>query len=114
MKFTQMIKVRCKQPEALIELLVEWDQQQATTDIMGYIGTRMLASQDEPDCFVIIADFAEVDDERSSSEEAEYNNSRQETENWAMRMRELVEGEPEWVHFDELYYTGITGNLRTG
>ena len=27
--------------------------------------------------------------------------------------RVLVDAEPEWVHYDELYRTGITGNLRT-
>lgn len=114
MRFTQMINVRCGDPDALVALLAEWDQGQAAADIMGYIGTRLLANRDEPGCYVIMAEFAEVDGDLSPAEEAELNNQREETERWATKLRQVIEGEPEWVHFDELYHTGITGNLRTG
>ena len=67
-----------------------------------------------PAHFLILAEFAEVDDEASSADEAELNNERQETQTWADDLRELVTSEPEWIHFDELYRTGITGDLRTG
>lgn len=113
MRFSQQMKVRCTDPDALAELLAEWDRGQATAPIMGYIGTRLLADRDDPGAFVILAEFAEVEGDLSAAEEAERNNQREETERWATRLRELVEGEPEWVHFDELYRTGITGNLRT-
>jgi hypothetical protein len=114
MRFAQMINVRCDDPDALVALLAEWDQGQASADIMGYIGTRLLANRDESDCYVIIAEFAEVDGDLSPAEEAERNNQREETERWAQKLRQLIEHEPEWVHFDELYRTGLTGNLRTG
>ena len=114
MKFTQGIRVRCDDPNHLLRLLVEWDEAQASTDVMGYIGTRLLADRDEPGRYLIVADFAEVDGDLTPAEEAERNNQREETERWAEKLRSLVDGEPDWSHYDELYHTGITGNLRTG
>ena len=113
MKFAQGITVRCHDPEGLVRLLAEWDVAQASTDVMGYIGTRLLADRDEPGRYLILAEFAEVDGDLTPSEEAERNNQREETERWAEQLRALVDGEPEWAHFDELYRTGITGDLRT-
>ena len=114
MRFAQSISVRSDDPDALVALLAEWDEGQAAAEIMGYIGTRLLANRDDPGHFLIVADFAPVDGDLSSAEEAERNNRREETEEWARQLREMVEGEPDWVHFDELYRTGITGDLRTG
>ena len=114
MKFAQGIRVRCGDPDALAELLAEWDRGQAATDVMGYIGTRLLADRDRPGSYMILAEFAEVDGDVSAAVEAERNNQREETERWAAKLADLVEGEPEWIHFDELYRTGITGDLRTG
>jgi hypothetical protein len=113
-RFTQGIRVRCTDPDRLIELLARWDRNQATTDVMGYIGTRLLADRDDVGCYLILADFAEVDGDLTPAEEADRNNQREETERWVQALRELVGAEPEWSHFDELYRTGITGNLRTG
>jgi hypothetical protein len=114
MRFTQGIRIRCGDADALIALLAEYDKGQASTDVMGYIGTRLLADRDHPGQYLIMADFAEVDGELSPAEEAERNNQREETKRWAAKLSDLVEDEPEWIHFDELYRTGITGNLRTG
>ncbi len=74
----------------------------------------MLGNRDDPGHYILLAEFAEVDGSRSSAEEAELNNTREETQEWADALRALVEGEPEWTHFDQLYRTGVTGNLRTG
>jgi len=114
MRFAQGIRVRCGDPDGLLGLLAEWDRNQATTDVMGYIGTRLLADRDDPGCYLIVAEFAEVDGDLSPAEEAERNNHREETERWVQKLRALVDGEPDWFHYDELYRTGITGNLRTG
>ncbi len=114
MRFAQGISVRCSDPDGLSELLAEWDEGQSTTDVMGYIGTRLLADRDDPGRYMILAEFAEVDGDLTPAQEAERNNQRIETERWAGKLRALVDGEPEWIHFDELYRTGITGNLRTG
>ncbi len=114
MKFAQAINIQSDDPDALVELLADWDQGQAAAEIMGYIGTRLLADRDHPGHYVILAEFAQVDDDVSSAQEAVLNNRREETEKWAEKLRALVAGEPEWVHFDELYRTGLTGDLRTG
>jgi hypothetical protein len=112
-RFSQGIEVRCGDAEQLIALLQEWDEAQASTEVMGYIGTRLLADRDEEGTFLIVADFAEVDGDLTPAEEAERNNHRIETERWVEKLRRLVDGEPAWSHYDELYRTGITGNLRT-
>lgn len=114
MRFAQGIRVRCGDAEALQRLLAEWDQGQASSEVMGYIGTRLLADRDQPGQYLILAEFAEAEGDLTPAEEAERNNRRAETERWADELRRLVEGEPEWSHYDELYRTGITGNLRTG
>ncbi|HSH10454.1 MAG TPA: hypothetical protein VLA10_01605 [Ilumatobacter sp.] len=114
MRFTQVIRIQCSNADALVQLQQEWDQLQSTSDVMGYIGTRLLANREQPGQFMIMAEFAEVDGDLTAADEAERNNQRVETEQWAAKLRSLVDGEPEWVHFDELYRTGITGNLRTG
>jgi hypothetical protein len=106
--------VRCGDPEGLVRLLAEWDEGQATAEVMGYIGTRLLADRDEPGCYMILAEFAEVAGDLTPAEEAERNNQREATERWAQKLRALVDGEPDWIHYDELYRTGITGSLRTG
>ncbi|MFN7150338.1 MAG: hypothetical protein ACK4V6_12770 [Microthrixaceae bacterium] len=113
-RFQQGIRVSCSDPDGLAQLLAEWDAGQASSDVMGYIGTRLLADRDEPGCYLILAEFAEVDGDLTPAEEAERNNQREETERWAQKLRALVGGEPVWTHYDELYLTGITGNLRTG
>jgi hypothetical protein len=46
--FSQTITMRCDDPERIIELLKGWDRNQATSDIMGYVGTRILADREEP------------------------------------------------------------------
>jgi hypothetical protein len=54
---------------------------------------------------VIIADFGVVDPAVSAADEAARNNTRPETRRWAERLLEIVSGEPEYHHFDELYRT---------
>ena len=112
--FEQTISFRCGDREALVELLREWDAGQAATEVLGYTGTRLLADRDDPGSYMILAEFAEVDGALTPAEEAERNNQREATERWAAKLRDLVVGEPDWTHYDELYRTGITGDLRTG
>ncbi len=114
MGFAQGIRIKCGDPRAIIKLLADYDAKQSSIDVMGFIGSRILADRDNPGHFLILAEFAEVDGELSAADEAQRNNQREETQQWADRLRQLVDGEPEWIHFDELYRTGITGNLRTG
>jgi hypothetical protein len=103
--FSQTITVRCADPRMLIELLKQWDLDQATTDIMGYMGMRLLADRENPGQYVIIADFGVIDPDVSAADEAIRNNERPETQAWAAGLRGVVDGEPEYRHYDELYRT---------
>jgi hypothetical protein len=103
--FTQTIAVRCDDPAPIIELLEQWDLDQASADIMGYMGVRLLADRDNPGQYLIVADFGVVDPDVSAADEAARNNERPETQANAARMREHVHGEPEYRHYDELYRT---------
>lgn len=106
MNFSQIISVRSDDPDALVRLAAEWDRAQAETDVMGYIGSHVLADRDDPRNCLLIAEFAAVDPDVPAAEEAARNNERPETQAWAKRLRDVIEGEPVYTHFDELYRTG--------
>jgi hypothetical protein len=105
LNFSQTITVRCEDPAPIVELLAEWDRDQAAGEIMGYMGTRLLADREEEGRYLLIADFGVVDPDVSAADEAIRNNARRETRAWAARLREAVDGEPEYHHFDEIYRT---------
>jgi hypothetical protein len=106
LNYTQTISVRCDDPDALARLLADWDRDQAASDIMGYIGSHLLADRESPGSYLIVAEFGVVDPEVSAAEEAARNNDRPETQEWARRLLEVIEGEPVYRHYDELYRTG--------
>ena len=107
MNFTQTIEVRCSNPDALVELLASWDELQADSDVMGYMGTHLLADRSEPGRYLIVAEFGVVDPDVPAAEEAQRNNDRPETQAWAERLAALIDGEAAYGHFDELYRTGF-------
>jgi hypothetical protein len=107
LNFTQTITFRCDDPDKVIELLIEWDRNQAESDIMGYMGTRILADRERPGEYVIIANFGLVDPDVPAADEAARNNERPETQAWAEAFRKVIIGEPEYHHFDELYRTDV-------
>ena len=80
MNFIQTIAVRSDNPEVLGDLLREWDRNQASADIMGYMGIRLLADREDPGAYLIIADFGVVDPDVSAADEAARNNDRPETQ----------------------------------
>ena len=106
MNFSQTISIRSDHPEAIVQLLAEWDLLQADSDVMGYIGTHILSDREDPGHYMIIAEFAAVDIDVPAADEAARNNERPETQEWARRLRELIDGEPMYGHWDELYRTG--------
>jgi hypothetical protein len=103
--FTQTISIRCDDPEQIVALLEQWDLDQASTDIMGYMGVKLLADRENPGHYLIVADFGVVDPDVSAADEATRNNERPETQATAQRLAALVIGEPEYRHYDELYRT---------
>ena len=103
--FSQSITVHCTTPATLIEMLEQWDRQQAQADVMGYIGTRVLADRENPGVFVLIADFGVIDPDVCAADEAARNNERPETQAWAERLLEVIDGTPEYHNYDELYRT---------
>ncbi len=105
LNFSQTMTVYCDDPAPIIDLLEEWDRNQAAADIMGYMGIRVLADREEPRRYVIIADFGVVDPDMSAADEAMRNNERPETQATAARMAELIDGQVEYHHYDELYRT---------
>ena len=68
--FSQTIAVRSQDPEKLLELLEQWDVDQAATDIMGYMGMRVLADREDPGRYLIVADFGIVDPDVSPGQGA--------------------------------------------
>ena len=106
--FTQAMSVRCSDPEKMeqvVELLRQWDRDQAQADIMGYMGIRVLADRETPDEYLILADFGVVDPDVSAADEAARNNERPETQETARRMRELLDDDPVYRNYDWLYLT---------
>jgi hypothetical protein len=105
LNFSQTITVYTDDPAPIIEQLAQWDRDQAEADIMGYMGIRLLADRGEPRRYVIIADFGVVDPDVSAADEAQRNNERPETQASAARIRALIDREPEFHDYDELYRT---------
>jgi hypothetical protein len=103
--FTQTMTMRCDDPKQLIELANRWDLQQAASDIMGYMGMRVLADREDPGRYVIVADFGVIDPDVSAADEAQRSNERPETQAEAARLNDLVAGEIEYHHYDEIYRT---------
>ncbi len=103
--FAQTITVQCAEPAKLIELIAQWDRDQATADIMGYMGTRVLADREHHGRYLIIADFGVVDPNVSAAEEAARNNERPETQAMGAAITELLAGPAEYGNFDEVYRT---------
>jgi hypothetical protein len=105
LNYSQMITLHCPDLPKLIELIEQWDLKHATTDIMGYMGSRVLADRENAGRYVVIVEFGVIDPEVSAAEEAERNNERPETKAMAAAVAEIVHGPLEYHNFDEVYRT---------
>ena len=92
MPFTQHIVFHADDPAPIRALLEEWHRAESGK-APGYLGARLLRFREKPDKFVVQVDF-------SSWEEAQQNNDRPETQEWAGRMMELIDGEPKYEDLD--------------
>jgi hypothetical protein len=106
LNFTQIISFRCQDPQAIVELAATWDENQAASDVMGYIGSHVLADRDNPGEYLLVAEFGIVDPDVPAAEEAMRNNDRPETQLWHDKLLAVIDGEPTYRHFDEIYRTG--------
>ncbi len=98
MRFTQTIAVRASDARALGDMMSEWHEAEAGV-APGYLGSRLLADRDQPGRYLVVVDF-------SSAEEAEENNNRPETQEWAGKLMALTDGEPEFGNYDEVHKVG--------
>ena len=105
LNFTQTIAVQCDDPAKLVDMLRQWDVDQASTDIMGFMGSRLLADREHPGRYLIVADFGVIDPDVSAADEAARNNERPETQAWATQLLAAIDGTPQYHHYDELYRT---------
>lgn len=98
MKFVQTIIVRTRDREGLADLMAAWHATEAGK-APGYLGSRLLADREASDRYQLIIDFA-------SAEEAQLNNDRVETQTWAVRLSEFIDGDPEFGNFDDIQTIG--------
>jgi len=105
LNFSQMITLQCPDLPKLIELIEQWDFQHATSDIVGYMGSRVLADREHVDRYVCIVEFGVVDPAVSAAEDAARNNERPETKAMLAAVSEIIDGPPEYHNFDEIYRT---------
>lgn len=97
-RYVQTMSVQAGDPEALEQLLTTWHEAEAGI-APGYIGSRLLADRDHPGRYMILVDF-------SSAEEAEKNNDRPETQEWAAKLGALIESDAAFGNFDEVRAIG--------
>ena len=103
--FSQTISFRCDDPAPVLEMLAEWDLGQATSDIMGYMGVRLLSDRERQGHYMAVVDFGVVDPDVPAADEGARNNLRPETRAFVERMLEVIDGEPEYHDFDEIFRT---------
>ena len=72
----------------------QWDRDQAHGRHHGLHGHPHPRRPREARQYLIVADFGVVDPDVSAADEAKRNNERPETQAWAARLRELIDGEP--------------------
>ena len=105
LNFSQTITIRCEDPAPIIEMLEDWDENQALADIMGYMGIRLLADREDPGRYMIVADFGVVDPDVSAFDEAMRNNERPETQATAAKMRAVLDEDAIFRDYDWEYLT---------
>jgi len=98
MPFTQTMTIRTKDVDGLRSLMEGWHNEQHGV-APGYQGSRLLVDRSDNARVVIEVDF-------SSVEEAQRNNDRAETQQWADKLRAVANGEPDYQDFDVAFTTG--------
>jgi quinol monooxygenase YgiN len=94
MRFIQTIDIRAEDDSALIALMAAWHEAESGK-APGYLGSRLLADRDQPGRYLLLVEF-------SSAEEAEMNNDRPQTQEWAAKFSALIDDEPRFGNYDEI------------
>ena len=97
MAFTQTMTVQADSAEALANLLEGWHRDQRGV-APGYESARLLADRDRPGHYLIEVDF-------TSEEEAQRNDARSETQEWASKLQQAAQSQPEYRNFQVAYAT---------
>lgn len=92
MKFSQHVVVNAVDEDALLNLVRE----DSANLPPGLIALRLLRFRDQPGRYAIQADF-------DSRDSATKSNDRPETQAWAKRLREMIEGDPEYENLDVVF-----------
>ncbi len=92
MKFSQHIVVDAADEDALLNLVRDG----AGTLPPGAQSLRLLRFRDRPNRYVIQVDF-------DSWDNAELSNTRPETQAWARRLVDMIDGEPKYEDLDVVY-----------
>lgn len=92
MKFSQHIIVDAVDEDALLNLV----RQDSANLPQGLIALRLLRFRDKPGRYAIQADF-------ESRESADKSDHLPETQAWAKRLREMIEGDPKYEDLDVVY-----------
>ena len=93
MQFTQHVVFYAPDEVAVRALVEEWTH--VDTEGTGFLGGRLLRFRDKPGRYVLQADF-------DSWESAEANNDRPQTQEYAARLNELMDGEAKYEDLDVL------------
>ncbi len=97
MAFTQVIEVRASNVEALEDHVAAFHSAERGR-APGYRGARVLEDGERPGTYLIEVDF-------DSAELAKQNSARAETDAWARKLGELIEGDPVYRNLIELCTT---------
>lgn len=100
MTFIQVIEVAGADEQELRDLVSQWDEDQSGV-APGYLGARVLADESNGH-HLIEVDF-------SSEEEAQRNNDRSATQQWAGELQRLADGEPTYRNLNVLATTYGSG-----
>ena len=92
MKFVQTIRFSTTRIDDITKMSNEFDEQQGS-QAPGFLGVKILKDRDRENAYVVVAEF-------ESYEQAMENSARPETDAFAKRMAELVDGPPEFGNYD--------------
>jgi quinol monooxygenase YgiN len=93
MTFVQTISFSSSRFDEMQKVMTEWEAAQPPNSTPGFVGTKVLRDRDNPNAFMVVAEF-------DSYEAAMENSNKPETGAFAARMGELTDGQPSYGNYD--------------